>query len=279
MTTNEVEHAVIIDRLQAISDITDEPDEFLLPINGYEQLPLVLLETAVEELVDILPTIKTYTHMAKEKCQQPIDGLSQDESAAIMLYTMGWQPHEQCLYFTLNSTLRTAIRQKLKPWLLYLKLLLHGLTRLPKISATVYRYVRTDLRQQYLMGKTIIWWAFSTCTKALNSLQTEDHLGQIGSRTLFIIDCETGRDISQHTFFSSSNEILLMAATQFQVIDCLDQGDLFIVRMKETQPIYPLLQPVIQLLPPISRSNDLFDPSILYKILKTNQISCIFFKL
>ncbi|CAF5085574.1 unnamed protein product, partial [Rotaria sp. Silwood1] len=41
-----------------------------------------------------------------------------------------------------------------------------------------------------------------------------------------------------------------MAATQFEVVSCLDQGDLHIIQLKETQPPFPLLRPVPVVVPP-----------------------------
>ena len=54
-------------------------------------MPLVSLEEAVEKLVHILPRVQTYAYVAKQRCKTPADGLTQDESAAIVLYTMGWK--------------------------------------------------------------------------------------------------------------------------------------------------------------------------------------------
>ena len=41
-----------------------------------------------------------------------------------MLYSMEWQPKEHSLNLILNRTLRDENREKLKPWFLYLKLIL-----------------------------------------------------------------------------------------------------------------------------------------------------------
>ncbi|CAF4520862.1 unnamed protein product, partial [Rotaria magnacalcarata] len=35
-----------------------------------------------------------------------------------------------------------------------------------------------------------------------------------------------------------------MAATQFKVMGCLNQGNLHIIQLEETKPPFPLLQPV-----------------------------------
>ncbi|CAF1206900.1 unnamed protein product [Rotaria sordida] len=231
-------------RIRRVTDVAQEPHQYLLPICGYEKLPLVPLEIAIEELVNFLPNIQSFAYVAKQRCEEPADGLTQDESAAIMLYSMGWEPLDECLYFVLNSTLRSPDRRKLNPWLLYLRLFLNGLFRLPSITRTIYRGVKLNLSKSYIMGKTVVWWGFSSCTTSLNVLQSEQFLGKKGTRTMFHIECESGKDIQNHSFFPSEDEILLLAATQFKVIGCLDQGDLHIIQLKETQPPHPLLQPV-----------------------------------
>jgi hypothetical protein len=72
------------------------------------------------------------------------------------------------------------------------------------------------------------------------------------------MECNSGTDIRRYSFFPWVEQLLLMAATQFQVIDCLDQGDLHIIRLIEIQPIYPLLKPVPPLFMPIPRLSNPF---------------------
>ena len=74
----------------------------LLCSEKFQQIPIVSLEQAVEPLISILPTIKTYVHMVKQKCLNPADGLTSDESAAIMLNSVTWQPLNECFYTILN---------------------------------------------------------------------------------------------------------------------------------------------------------------------------------
>ncbi len=232
-------------RILRITDITQEPLGFLTPIGGYEKMPLVSLEEAVKPLVSVLPTVQSHTYVAKQKCQNPADGLSQDESASIMLYTMGWKPLDECLYVVLNKTLRSPDRQEtLEPWYLYLRLFLNALFRLPPLQKTAYRGVKLDMSQSYVTGATIAWWGFSSCTTKVQVLQSNLFLGETGTRTMFTLECETARDIQKHSSYPAENEVLLLAATQFQVISCLKQGDLHIVQLKETRPPHPLLQPV-----------------------------------
>jgi hypothetical protein len=234
----------ITQRILRFTDIAQEPLEFLSPIGGYEEMPLVSLEEAVSKLVHLLPAVQSHAYVAKQRCKKPADGLSQDESASIMLYTMGWAPLEKCLYVVLNATLRTADRQKLQPWFLYLRLFVGALSRLPPLRETVYRGVKLDLSNGYTIGETIVWWAFSSCTTDVSVLQSELFLGKNNTRTMFTIKCDSARDIRKHSYYSVEDEVLLLAATQFQVSGCLDQGDLRIIQLKETQPPFPLLHPV-----------------------------------
>jgi hypothetical protein len=234
----------VMQRVRRFTDVDHEPLEFLSPIGGYEEMPVVSLEDAVEKLVHLLPAVQSHAYIAKQRCKKPADGLTRDESASIMLYTMEWEPLDKCLYVALNSALRSANRQKLKPWFLYLRLFVGGLSRLPRLRETIYRGVKLDMSNEYTTGETIIWWGFSSCTTDLSVLQSELFLGKKGARTMFTIKCESVRDIRKHSYYSSEDEMLLLAATQFKVTGCLDQGDLRIIELKETQPPFPLLQPV-----------------------------------
>ncbi|CAF1548775.1 unnamed protein product, partial [Rotaria sp. Silwood1] len=84
-------------RFMRVSDINKEPLEMQMPICGHEKMPLVSLEEAVAPLVSILPEVQHYASVAKQQCKTvPADGLTRDESASIILYTMDWKPHEEC---------------------------------------------------------------------------------------------------------------------------------------------------------------------------------------
>ena len=233
-------------RLLRISDIVQEPYEMLSPIYGHESVPLVPLDVAVEPLVDLLPAVQAFAYAAKERCKKPpADGLTIDESSSIMLYSMSWEPSDKCLYVALNATLRSEDRAKLKPWFLYLKLFLTALSRLPSEHRFIFRGVRLDLREKHPKNTIITWWGFSSCTDKIEVLQSELFLGKTGKRTMFTIDCDSGKDISKHSYFPEEDEILLPAATQFKVIGCLDNGHgHYTIQLKETKPPFPLLAPV-----------------------------------
>ena len=80
-------------------DIAAEPRRMLLPIQGYENMPLVSLEEAVIPLASLVPDVKQMVWIAKQNCIHPKDGLTPNESASIMLYTMEWEPYEKSFIF------------------------------------------------------------------------------------------------------------------------------------------------------------------------------------
>ena len=244
MATGGADEAVA-QRILRITDIDKEPLEYLMPISGFAKTLLVSLEKAVEPLVDVLPDVQSYAFVAKKQCNNPADGLTQDESASIMLYTMGWEPLEECLYIVLNKTLRDKDRQqKLKPWYSYVRLLLNGYMRLKPIQKTVYRGVACALSKKYIKGETIVWWGFSSCATNIEVLQTDLFLGEKGARTMFHLECQNLRDIRKHSYIPNEDEMLLLPATQFEIQGVLRQGDLHIVHLKEIPSKPPLLQQI-----------------------------------
>ena len=220
-----------------VSDVAEEPLKMLMPICGFEEMPLVSLEEAVEPLLSILPNVQDYVHAAKQRCEPiPADGLTQDESASIMLYTMNWEPREECLYYVLNATLRSEDREQLKPWFSYLKLFLTALAQIPCSRRAVHRGIKLDLSKNYPKGKEFVWWGFASCTSSVEALKSEQFVGKTGERTLFSIDCASCKDISRHSYFQSEVEILLPAARQFVVTFCSEVADgLHMIRLKETK--------------------------------------------
>ena len=226
------------------SDIVNEPIRMLMPIAGHEKMPLVSLEESVISLVDTLPRIQYYVSIAKKLCEpKPADGLTQDQSASIILYTMEWEPYTECLYVVLNSALRAENRGKLKPWFSYLKLILTALSRLPSSQRTVYRGVKKDLSEEYSIDKIFVWWGFSSSTLSVGVLNNEQFLGKAGERTLFTIKCFSGKDISQHSYFQKESEILLLPARQFQVTSRLQLSyRLHMIQLEEIKSDIPLLE-------------------------------------
>ncbi|CAF1319759.1 unnamed protein product [Didymodactylos carnosus] len=226
-----------------LDDIRDEPKQVLKPITGYAKLPLMTLDEAVKPLLHIVNELPQNVWVAKENCKKCINELTQDEAAAIHLYTMEWDQRSESLYAILNRTLREIDRQKLIPWFSYLKLLLTALHKLPSEKAIVWRGVKADLRADYDPGKKQVWWALSSCTTKMNVLESSEYLGTSGNRTMFSIECSNGKMIKQYSYFEKEDEILLMPGSYFHIVDQLCPAkELNIIHLKEETPPYPLLE-------------------------------------
>ncbi|CAF1069844.1 unnamed protein product [Rotaria sordida] len=243
MSANDIQNTT-----HRFSDAAGEPCVMLTPIEGFNKKPLVTLEEATEPLKNIVPCISTHAHTAKERAKNPADDLSVDESASIALYTMEWEPHTNSLYFILNSTLRNEDRNKLKPWFLYLKLIITALSRLPSLNLSIYRGVKgmvASEHEKYKIGSKLVWWGFSSCS-AIRDISENDHfLGQTGARTLFVIDCIKGKNIQNHSRFKKENEILLLPATHVEVISYEQQpNNLHVIHLQEIESSDILLESV-----------------------------------
>ncbi|CAF0934008.1 unnamed protein product [Adineta ricciae] len=239
--SNEQSHAL------RICDISEESEESTLANSNYGCIPLVSLEIAIEPLVLLIPQIKHMMWTVKQNCADPPDGLSPDESASIMLYTLEWQPRENSFYIILNKTMRSRNPSLLKPWLLYLKLIMTAFSKIPFENRYVYRGVKQDVSTNYPSEKTFVWWSFSSCTASIRVLEKEHFLGKTGARTLFTIDCYSGKNIRQHSMYKTEDEVLLPAACKFQVVSCMDGGNgLTIIHIKEINSPYSLLQLLIK---------------------------------
>ena len=219
------------------SDLIEEPLVTLPAISGYEQVPLVNFDEAIEPLLSIVPDLPQMIEMITGKCVEMKDGLTRSESASIMLYSMQWQPKEQSFNLLLNRTLRDDNRERLTPWFGYLKLFSKALSKLPSIHSYVYRAVPKDLSQEYGQGKTFLWWGFALCTQSIEIVEKEQNFNQVDQRTRLKIESKSAKDIRQHSFHHLDGELLLPAAQCYKVISSLDSGDgLHIIQLKEIDP-------------------------------------------
>lgn len=218
----------------------------MTPIHGYAKMPLVTLEEAVDPLVSIVKEVKDMVKRVKFNCQNPPDNLSSDESASIMLYSLEHKPREKSFYSILNKALWYPDRSTLKPWFLYLKLVLTALSKIPSEKRYLHRGVKEDLINEYSADATFVWWGFSSCTTSVHVLHDDVFLGTTGTRTLFQIECHSSKDIRKHSMFKNEDEVLLPPGRQFKVISSLDAGNgLHIIQIKETDPANFLLEPLL----------------------------------
>ncbi|CAF3192408.1 unnamed protein product [Rotaria sp. Silwood2] len=229
----------IQDTSHRFSDGAGESCIMLAPIDGLNNKPLVTLEEATEPLYNIVPRIDNYVYIAKQCAKNPVDDLSVDESASIALYTMEWEPYTESLYYILNKTLRNEDRTNLKPWFLYLKLIITALSRLPSVNVTVYREVKDIIEsehEKYKVGKRLAWWGFSSCLPVRHVSEDDQFVGETSIKTLFIIDSIRGKDIRNHSYFRKENEILLLPGTHFEVINSKqEENNLHVIYLEEIE--------------------------------------------
>ena len=176
--------------------------------------------------------------------RKPANGLTQDESAAIHLYTMQWPHPHQSLYTLLNQRLRSKSRETLISWFLFLKLIFTALYKLPSFRGMIFRGVRGDLSDQY--EEDHIWWGASSCTETMETMKS--FVGTDGARTLFTIECFNGKSIRDHSFFKKENEILLLPGSYFKVISKWSPAkDLHMIQLREEHPPYETITPPFHL--------------------------------
>ena len=213
--------ASFFERMSRCTDVADEPlTSTLPPIEGYEDLPLVTLEEAIKPVAHLFNGIDSCAWIAKENSLDPADGLIQDESASIYLYTM------QCstgpsLYQVLNQHLRADNREMLKPWLSFLKLFLTALHKLPSHSITVWRVVSDrSLSESYPVGRQMIWWGVSSCMLMQRFPQNREMVGDQSVKTLFSIESRNAKLITAHSCDKDSGEeFVLLPGTCLKVIN------------------------------------------------------------
>ena len=228
------------------TDLFDEPvGRLLSPIKGYQDQPLVSLAETIKPVSQFFNEIEDNVFVALHNCLQPADGLDQQQSAAIHLYTMEFDSGPS-VYKVLNRSLRAENRQELKPWFSFLKLLLTALHKLPSESKTIWRGIKdVDLSSQYQTGHKFAWWGVSSCTTSINLLESDGFLGKTGERTLFSIECINGKSIINHSYYQSTeHEVVLMPGSYFEVIGQLNPApQLHIIHLKELEPPIQLVKP------------------------------------
>jgi hypothetical protein len=216
------------------------------PVVGYADEPLLPLVKACAPLINIIHDLSTYVQLSlNETPEQPSDGLTIDESAAIRLYTMEWEGPHRSLYSMLNHTLKTGTREELHPYFKYLKLFLTALIKLPCVeSLTVWRGVTKNLSAEFPPGTPVTWWSFSSCTTSLTVLENNMYLGNTGERTLFSVEAINGRTIRNHSHFVTEDEILLLPGTHMIVQSQFSPApELHIIHLKQIIPEETLLEP------------------------------------
>ena len=212
----------------------------LSPIRNYENQPLVSLEEAVRTFENVNADLPTDICAAKQNSEDQVtdDHLTHDERASIYLYTM-----QQSIPHHLNEALRSDDRERLLPWLLFLKLFLTALWKLKPISSTVWRGIKGNYGTEFREKNRFFWFGVSSCIKSREILENEQFIGTTGARTLFRIDCINGIDIKNYSHHENEEEVLLLPCSYFEVLNVTEEEDLCIVHIREQEPPVRLIQP------------------------------------
>ena len=223
-------------------DAGSEPKQMISPVSGVfddASNPIIPLQKAVKNIPcasDLASMLWAAEHAATERLSKGnFKGLTTDGAAAIWLYTC-----ESPLYGDLNAALRTEDRTRLKPYFPFLRLLLTALKSMSGTSKQLWRGVAGNLVKaapgMYEVGKSFVWWGFSSTTIDMSVLMNPMFLGEKGARTLFSITAKSGRSVEKLSAIGTEKEILLPAGTFFKVENVLPQGSLTIIQVSEVKP-------------------------------------------
>ena len=129
---------------------------------------------------------------------------------------------------------------------LYIKLLFVALDQLPSIqNQRLFRGVKEDLNDIYKQEPHVVWWGFSSCSVSESVLESEDFCGKTGKRTKFVIECYSGKSIRDYSYISKEDEVLVLPATEFEVMKIVQQERNFhVIYLKEVEPLLALQKSV-----------------------------------
>lgn len=216
-------------------DFIDNTSLNLPSLEGLQGRLVPSIEEAIKPLQTVLKDVdKMLQQVVAHSLLASMEKPAFDEAAAILLYSFEWCPREQSIYHVLNRTLASKERnEKLKPWLLFLRLLLVGLSKRPLVQNTkVYRGIPHLV--DYSGRQEVIWWPFTSCSSDEKSAMA--FVSERSKGTLFIIDIRSGTEIGDFSLFPGEKEILLTPNRHFDIEKRVKTEEgLTIVHLKETE--------------------------------------------
>ena len=148
---------------QRFTDAGKEPDKAIPPLPSIVQSlsSITSLFDAVQPISHLVKDLPNRVMYSLQRCQNPTDGLTTDESAAIFLYTQQWPHGEMSFYTIFNRILRDENRAKLVLFHQYLNLIMFAFHKLPSIQGRVWRGATGDNVSQYQPSKKSTFGSFS----------------------------------------------------------------------------------------------------------------------
>ncbi|MEU3693362.1 ADP-ribosyltransferase domain-containing protein [Streptomyces narbonensis] len=235
-------HQLYLERLTSVKD----EGLVLPPITGVFDTPVMDFRKAVEPVSRVLANLDRHIERSSRFAEAKVaeaeaagaaqaaggpsgEGLSADAISALYLYTC-----ESAFYREINAVLRSPDRERLVPYLPYLRLLFSAVAGLPARTEPLWRGVALDLRSQYPLGRTVTWWGVSSCTSELSVARA--FLGSRGRRTLFEVTPARAVGIRRFSAFTGEEEYLLAPGTQLKVTEVkAERGGLCTVRLTELE--------------------------------------------
>ncbi|MFE5597272.1 ADP-ribosyltransferase domain-containing protein [Streptomyces sp. NPDC056549] len=227
-------HQLYLDRLTSVKD----EGLVLPPITGVFDTPVMDFRKAVEPVTKVLANLDRYVERSSRFAETKVaeaeggpsgPGLSADAISALYLYTC-----ESAFYREINAVLRSPDRERLEPYLPYLRLLFSAVADLPAQNRPLWRGVALDLRSQYPLGRTVTWWGVSSCTSEPSVARA--FLGSRGRRTLFEVTPARAVGIRRFSAFTGEEEYILTPGTQLKVTEVTtERGGLSTVRLTELE--------------------------------------------
>ncbi|MFF8607156.1 ADP-ribosyltransferase domain-containing protein [Streptomyces sp. NPDC015346] len=234
-------HQLYLERLTSVKD----EGLVLPPITGVFDTPLMDFRKAVEPVSGVLANLDRHIERSSRFGQAKVteaatvgglsgeevsgEGLSADAISALYLYTC-----ESAFYREINAVLRSSDRERVVPYLPYLRLLFSAVAALPAQTRPLWRGVALDLRSQYPTGRTVTWWGVSSCTSELSVARA--FLGSRGRRTLFEVKPARAVGIRRFSAFTGEEEYILAPGTQLTVTEVkAERGGLCTVRLTELE--------------------------------------------
>ncbi|WP_426367289.1 ADP-ribosyltransferase domain-containing protein [Streptomyces sp. E-08] len=227
-------HQLYLDRLTSVKD----EGLVLPPITGVFDTPVMDFRKAVEPVTKVLANLDRYVERSSRFAEAKVaeaeggpsgPGLSADAISALYLYTC-----ESAFYREINAVLRSPDRERLEPYLPYLRLLFSAVADLPAQKRPLWRGVALDLRSQYPLGRTVTWWGVSSCTSEPSVARA--FLGSRGRRTLFEVTPARAVGIRRFSAFTGEEEYILTPGTQLKVTEVTtERGGLSTVRLTELE--------------------------------------------
>ncbi|WP_424210614.1 ADP-ribosyltransferase domain-containing protein [Streptomyces sp. BI20] len=228
-------HQLYLERLGGVKD-----EGLVLPaITGVFDTPLVDFRAALEPVSRVLPGLERYVERSHAfgvaRAREEPSGPDAESVAALYLYTC-----ESAFYREINAVLRSPDRERVVPYLPYLRLLFGAVSGLPARTRPLWRGVALDLRSQYPVGSTVTWWGVSSCTSEPGVARA--FLGGRGRRTLFEVTPARAVGIRRFSAFTGEEEYILAPGTRLRVTGVTNaRGGLCTVRLTEVEEGEPMV--------------------------------------